>query len=182
MLKYFKPLVVGGLLILSGAAQAIMLTGDTVTVELWSSASGSFGIQNVVVGGGTDGTYFGNQNFDLNFGIDEDRFIISSTSNFSSIDGPGGTIEWRLSGLDFVGGALLTAVNLIQLYSDVTVSSLTPNSVTFSYSDIAIPAGKYFEAQFVGVAGAVPEPAMLGLVSLALAAGWRNRRDRSRTS
>lgn len=155
---------------LNASAHAISLTGDTVRIELWSSTYGSFGTREVVVGPGVDGNFFSNQLFDLDFGFVNDIFSITSTYNYSSMDGYGGDIEWRLSGLDF--DTPLTGINIIQPFSNVSVTSLGPTNVTFRYFDIEIPQGTYFQAQFVGAT--VPEPStmlllgsgLLGLVGL----------------
>ena len=162
----------------SSGANAGILTGDTVTIELWSSKNGgtSYGVQNVVVGPGDDGNYFGNQQFDLDYGFTDDIFSVKSSSTFGSIDGAGGTIEWRLSGLDFIGGALLTGTNFVQSYSNVSISSLGRSNVTYSYADSIIPKGIYFQAQFI--TRQVPEPSIIALFAAGLfGIGFARRRQ-----
>lgn len=145
--------------LLPSQSSAGIISGDTVDLELWSSQRGSFGVQSVIASPGTDANYFSNQLIDINFGAGNDIFTVSSTSGFTSIDGFGGFIEWRLSDLDFTGGEVLTGINFVQPYSNVVVQSLGPDSVTFRYNDIAIPAGTYFQAQFItSSTNVIPEP------------------------
>jgi len=160
--------VVAGL----GTAANADLSGDTVSIELWSSdGPSSFGINTPVVGPGEDTNFFGNQLIDFNAGVDGDIFTIRSTTAFSSIDGAGGRIEWRLTDLDFSEGALV-GIDIIQSFSDVSVTSLTATSVTFEYEDIAIPADIYFQARFIPV----PAPSAMALFGIAGLVGARRRR------
>ena len=160
MRKLFFALLLSAV---SGIANAGLI-GDSVNVELRSNGSTSFGARNnLIVGVGEEANYFSNQF--INF--DDYSFSVRSTSSFSSIDGPGGTIEWVLSGLDF--GTPLQGVTFTVPYSNVFVSAMTANSITFSYTDIAIPAGTYFAVQFLtGPQQDVPEPAILALLGIGL--------------
>ena len=160
--------------LLCAPASADFLDGDEVSIELWSSDFGgiSYGINVQIVGAGEDGNFFGNQFYDFN-AAPGNIFTIRSTSAFSSIDGIGGRIEWRLTDLNFAEGALI-GVNIIQSYSDVSVINLTPTSVTFEYEDIAIPAEIYFIAEFT----VIPAPAGLALFGVAGLVGRRRRRLR----
>jgi hypothetical protein len=158
--------------LLCGPVNAAFLDGDSVAIELWSSdGPTSYGVNVQIVGPGEDGNYFNNQFYDFNAGAG-DVFTIRSTSNFSSIDGVGGRIEWRLTDLDFAEGALI-GINIIQPYSDVSVIDLTATSVTFEYEDIAIPAGVYFQAQFL----VIPAPSGLALLGVGLVCAGRRRRS-----
>jgi PEP-CTERM motif len=139
-----------------------------------------FGTQSVVVQpSGFDGNYFGDQFFDFNAGLNTDLFTIDSTGTFCGIDCEGGTIIWTLSNLNF--GVPLTGFNVLQDIGPVTVNSITPTSVQFSYADTAIPPGTYFTAPFV--TGGVPEPATWAMMALGFAgigfAGYRTSRRRA---
>ncbi|MEO0634059.1 MAG: VPLPA-CTERM sorting domain-containing protein [Pseudomonadota bacterium] len=154
-------IVAAGLLAASTfAASAATLTGDSVTVNL--TANSNFGTQTVVVGVGPDANYFGNQNVDLNAGISGDILTLSSTSTFGSIDGVGGDpVVWTFGDLDFSGGETLIGFNFIQSFSNV-VATITANSLTLTYDDVAIPSGIYLQGQFVTSGSqtpAVPLPA-----------------------
>lgn len=152
---------------MAGAASASTLAGDTVSVNL--TADSDFGTQSVVVGGGEEANYFGNQFLDFNAGPGGDLFTIRSTSTFSSIDGVGGApVVWTLTDLDFSDGKPLTGFEIVQNFSNAS-AVVTADSVTISYEDIAIPSGVYFTGRFVtdGVQR-VPVPAALPLLAGAL--------------
>lgn len=156
-----------GLVALTGSvSHASILSGDSVDVRLIASPPASpINILQaaLAVGPGADGNFFNNQLFNLDAGPSNDIFSVTSTSTFTSINGVGGTVEWVLSDLDFTGGTTLVGINFIQSFSNVIVSSLGPNNVTFQYTDIGIPSGTYFQAQFVTSTpsgGAIPEPTM----------------------
>ena len=85
---------------------------------------------------------------------------------------------WTLSDLNF--GVPLTGFNVLQDIAPVTINSLTPTSVQFSYSDVGIPAGTYFTGQFV-TGSTIPEPAtwammLAGFAGLGLAGRRASRK------
>lgn len=142
------------LILTASTATAATLAGQTVTVNL-SVDGTSYGTQSVLVGAGDDGNFFGNTFFDLNGGTNGDEFVYTSHGSYSSI-ASGRTTTWTLSNLTF--GAPLTAfIILRQDVAPITVTSLTPTSVSFSYADQPIHSGVNIIGQFV-VAGGVPEP------------------------
>ncbi|CAN0454285.1 unnamed protein product, partial [Ectocarpus fasciculatus] len=110
---------------------AATLIGDTVTIELGKNG-GSFGIQNVVVGAGEEGQYFGNQFYD--FG--SNTFSIRSDGAFTSYSGgPGGAIILALSSLDL--GTPITGVNFTTSLTGVS-TAFTSDSVSFFFTDQAL--------------------------------------------
>jgi hypothetical protein len=143
-------------------AQAASLLGDLVNINL--TANSDFGTKsNLLVGAGEEGSYFSNQFFDFNAGVNGDIFTIRSTSGFSSIDGVGGQpVTWTLTGLDF--GTALTGFTVLQSLGPVTIVGLTATSVTFQYADVAIPSGIYFQGRFETAGNGVPEPATWALM------------------
>ena len=164
----------------AGTTQASTLLGDTVTVDLTAPTGVDRGAQTVVVGAGADGNYFGNQFYDLNAGVNGNLFTISSNSSFSSLVS-GGTVKWTLSSLDF--GAPLIGFTILQSLDPVTIISLTATSVTFSYADVAIPFGTYFQGQFVTQVAPVPEPSTWAMVILGFAGvGFMAYRKKKRST
>jgi PEP-CTERM motif len=150
---------------LFGSAHASTLTGDTVAINLKGGFL-PYGTQNVVVGAGPDGAFVnGTQSFDLNAGTNGDLFTVSSNAAYTALTGTG-RVVWTLTDLNFSDGSPLIGFNIIESLDPVTINSLTPTSVTFSYADTAIPAGTYFEAQFVTQVAAVPEPSTWAMMIL----------------
>lgn len=149
---------------------AATLIGDTVTIELGKNG-GSFGIQNVVVGAGEEGQYFGNQFYD--FG--SNTFSIRSDGAFTSYSGgPGGAIILALSSLDL--GTPITGVNFTTSLTGVS-TAFTSDSVSFFFTDQALPAETYLSATFS--TAAVPEPATWALMIFGFGAiGGAMRRQR----
>lgn len=151
-------------LLFAGAANAGILTGQTVQVNLSVPDSGDFGTQTVLVGPGFDGNFFGNTFFDLDGGANGDEFIYSSDSDFCGIIACNASYRatWTLSGLSIPGG-LLSFTILQQDVAPISVDALTSTSVKFSYADISIHQGVNVIGQFNG-GGAVPEPAAWALM------------------
>jgi hypothetical protein len=161
---------------------------------LTDTVGGNFGSQTVLVGPGPDGNYFWTQYFDLNAGVNGDMFTITSTGFYCGITCFSGNEVWTLSNLNF--GAPLIGFDIILSISGgnpqpipcgtsalprtVTIQSLTPTSVAFSYPDICIPQQLYFEAQFIVGDATTPLPAALPLFASGLGAlgllGWRRKR------
>ena len=152
--------VAAALLFGAGVANATTLVGQTVSVNLTANGQ-DFGTQNVLVGAGNDGNYFGNTFFDLNGGLNGDEFVYTSTGSFCGIV-CGGNVVWTLSNLNF-GGPLTAFLVLQQDVGPITVDSLTATSVSFHYRDGAIHTGVNVIGQFVSGA-TVPEPATWGLM------------------
>lgn len=172
---------------LSRPAFAGLLTGDQVSLELFGSVAGSFETITPTVAAGQDGTLVGG-----NIGVDFDAGGAGDVFSLTSIGGPfggvlsntaGDTVEFRLTDLNFAGGATLTSVNIVTSFSNVSTPTLTGSSVTFKWDEITVPANTlFFSAQFVtsgGGGGAVPEPAsvaMWGLGILGIALVKRRRK------
>jgi hypothetical protein len=171
-----KALAAGAaaLTLTAGAAHAINLAGQTVTVDL-TAGGFDFGAQNVLVGNGYDGNYFGDTYFDLNGGPNTDEFIVYSTSDFCGIVCDGLPVIWTLSNLNF--GVPLTSFTVLQTISPITINYITPTSIQFTYADVAIPQGVYEVGQFNG--SVVPEPSAWALMLLGfggLGSAMRSRR------
>lgn len=158
-------------------AAASTLAGKTVSINLTTS-QGDQGTQSILVGSGEDGNYYADQFFDFNAGAAGDHFTIRSSGSYCGMTTcGGGTVTFTLSNLDF--GTPLTAFNILSSIGGATVLSLTSNSVSFAWSETAIPSGTYFDAQFVTGASAVPLPAtlpILGSAFLGFAALRRRQR------
>ena len=123
----------------------------------------NYGTQSVLVGAGDDGNFFGNTVFDLNGGVDGNEFVYTSLGNFCGIT-CGGDVVWTLSDLDF--GQSLTGFTILQQsISPITVVSLTSNSVSFRYSDLAISKGTNVIGRFE-FNSAVPEPSTWAMMLL----------------
>ena len=153
-----KTLLVGAAaaLLLGGTcANAATLVGQTVSVNLTAGGI-DYGTQNVLVGAGDDGNYFGNTLFDLNGGVNGDEFVYTSIGGYCGI-GCFGNAVWTLSNLNF--GQPLTGFTILQQdIGPISIDSLTATSVSFHYNDSNIHPGVNVIGQFV-TASAVPEPA-----------------------
>ncbi|MBL8772620.1 MAG: PEP-CTERM sorting domain-containing protein [Phenylobacterium sp.] len=146
---------------LGSAAQAATLAGDTIDINL-NAGGTDYGTQTVLVGAGDDASYFANQYIDLDAGVAGDLFTVRSTSNYCGIV-CGGRVTWTLTSLNF--GTPLTGFTVLQSIAPVTIDALTATSVTFSYNDVSIPTGVYFQARFeTGDVGGVPEPSTWALM------------------
>lgn len=173
------PAALLSLLALGAAAEAATLAGDIVTVNISTGFGTDLGTQIVPVGAGVDATFFGSQNLDFNAGVDGDIFSITSLRSFcgwSSCEGSGDIVTFTLTSLDF--GVPLLGVNILSGIGGAFVSSFTPDSVVFQWTEANIPSGTYFTAQFVTGPAPIPLPASLPLLAIGLAglAALRSRR------
>ena len=173
------PAVAVALLALGATAEASTLDGDTVSVNLSTGLGGDFGTEVVLVGAGVDANYFSNQDLDFNSGVDGDIFSITSLGNYcgmSTCAGSGDIVTFTLTSLDF--GEPLVGVNILTSIGGATVTSLTSDSVTFEWTEAAIPDGTYFTAQFITGPSPIPLPASMPLLAIGLAglAALRSRR------
>jgi len=138
------------------------LVGDTVGIQYVGQQTSS-ALQSVVVGGGEEGNFFGNQYFD--FG--DLGFSIRSTGNYGGIftSSSSQTVSLMLSDLDF--GFSLASVLLSTNLTGVS-TSFTDRSVTFTWNEQAIDTGTYLSARFQAASNQVPEPGSLALLALGL--------------
>jgi len=176
--KFLAALFVCAIAAVPVPADASSLAGQTISINLTAGGS-DFGTQSILVGPGEDGNYFGNQFLDLNAGISGDLFTIRSTSNFCGII-CSGVAQWTLTNLNF--GAPLIGFSILTSNAPVTIDLVTATSLVFSYPDLAIPFGTYFEGQFVIGIAATPIPGALPLMGTVLGGGsllgwWRRRRS-----
>lgn len=159
---------------LGSVAGAATMDGDSVNVEMSTVFLGSQGLQNSIVGAGSEGNYYSNQFYD--FDDATDTFSISSTSTFCGMTScsPDDTVSWALTSLDF--GGPLTGVSILLNGIGATISSFTADSVFFSWANVGIPQGTYLTLKFE--TAAVPLPASLPLLMAGVAglAALRRRR------
>lgn len=156
------------------------LAGDTVSIKLTESFL-TLVNQQVIVGNGEEANYNNALFFDLNYN-NGNIFSIRANQSYSSIYGAIGRPTFTLSDLNF--GSALTSFTVLQSIAPVTINSLTSTSVTFSYDDVAIPQGVFFQGRFGVAATAVPGPlAGAGLVPLlGFAGAWLARRRNQKTA
>lgn len=146
-------------------AQAASLAGDTISINLSTSAGGDHGTNVVLVGAGEEASWFGNQFVDANASVNGDVFSIRSSGNYCGMwtCDTSQTVTWTLSSLDF--GVPLTGFTILQSIGPVTINSLTATSVQFTYNEASIPDGVYFQARFeTGENTGVPEPSTWALM------------------
>ncbi|GGC66544.1 hypothetical protein GCM10011396_12050 [Undibacterium terreum] len=154
----------------SFGASASVLTGDTVTITFNPNVY----TQSFTVGAGDD-LVLQNFHYDLNGGVNGDRFTFTSTPQSGTF---AGSSSFTLSGLDFTDGSLLTGFNLISDSLSNFSFTTTAHSITFNYSNSSAPIGTVIDGIFL-TSNAVPLPGTLPLLLLGLGAlgfGLRSRR------
>ncbi|SFR02266.1 VPLPA-CTERM sorting domain-containing protein [Poseidonocella sedimentorum] len=161
-------------------ATAATLEGDSVTIHLF--AEFSWGTYTRTVGPGEDGD-ISSLSYDLNAGPDGDLFTLRSKGAYCGLNcsTPPTPVVWTLLGLDFVGGQPLTDFEIVQGFSDATVS-FTDSSVTITYTDDSLSPGIFFQGRFVTEPlSAVPLPASFPLVLAGLGGLGLLRRKQRRS-
>lgn len=171
MVKTVKSFLLGGVLALAaGFAQAATLTSSIVSLEVTldpAISNPGLGPFDFNVGGGYDGSFFGSQQFDVNWNGGT-AFRLRSTGVFSGGWAGGNSVSWTISGLSFADDEVLTDVNFTRSFGNVAVTNLTDSSVTFTFDDVAVPRGRYLSFDYITAPAAVPLPASISFLLAAM--------------